>query len=100
MRPPKMPTDKLDPKLFGPDEWPESKKDDWQGNNVAFTCRPCGRVFIVSGRIHGGRRRCECGYSEGFIKGGRKSEGSAWIVWDDRGPMSKGRSSRAAQSRR
>jgi hypothetical protein len=37
-------------------------------------------VFIVSGRIHGGRRKCKCGRSEGFVEEGRKSGGSVWIV--------------------
>jgi len=68
--------EKLDPKAIG-------QKDDWQGNNAAFTCRVCGRVFIVSEHIHVGRRFCECGHSEGFVTGGRKSGGSAWIAWDE-----------------
>jgi hypothetical protein len=27
---------------------------DWEGNNAAFTCPLCQKVFIVSGRIHRG----------------------------------------------
>ena len=71
---------KLKPEAFDKDGWQVDQKDDWQGNNVAFTYRACGRVFIVSGRIHSGRRTCKCGQSEGFVKGGRKSGGSAWLV--------------------
>jgi hypothetical protein len=73
-------SEKLKPEAFDKDGWQVDQKDDWQGNNVAFTCRACGRVFIVSGRIHSGHRTCKCGQSEGFVKGGRKSGGSAWLV--------------------
>jgi predicted RNA-binding Zn-ribbon protein involved in translation (DUF1610 family) len=56
--------------------------DDWQGNNAAFTCPLCRKVFIVSGRLHKQGRQCpECGKSTGFVKGGRKSKGTARIEW-------------------
>jgi hypothetical protein len=60
-----------------------AKSEDWQGNNVAFTCPACDRVFLVSERIHGGKRRCpDCGKVTGFVTGGAKSGGSAWIESD------------------
>jgi predicted RNA-binding Zn-ribbon protein involved in translation (DUF1610 family) len=74
-----MPEILLDPNNLGHGE-------DWEGNNVAFTCPLCGKVFIVSGApmIHGGRRSCPaCGKSEGWVDGGRKSEGHAGIRWSD-----------------
>jgi hypothetical protein len=56
--------------------------EDWEGNNVAFTCPVCGKVFIVSGAIHNGVRECpSCGKSTGHVEGGRKSDGRAWIEW-------------------
>lgn len=38
----------LDPNALGHDE-------DWEGNNAAFRCPVCAKVFIVnSTRMHGG----------------------------------------------
>jgi predicted RNA-binding Zn-ribbon protein involved in translation (DUF1610 family) len=74
-----MPTKVLDPNNLGIDE-------DWEGNNAAFRCPHCGKVFIVSGtRVHGGARKCpnpNCGKSTGRcdIKG-RKSGGTASLEW-------------------
>jgi Zn finger protein HypA/HybF involved in hydrogenase expression len=65
----------LDPEDLGTDE-------DWEGNNVAFTCPKCDKVFIVSEHIHKGERECPtCGQSRGLVSGGRKSGGSAYIEW-------------------
>jgi hypothetical protein len=56
--------------------------EDWEGNNIAVTCPACGKVYIVSGRIHHGKRDCpKCGKSAGTIEGGRKSGGTATIKW-------------------
>jgi hypothetical protein len=61
-----------------------AKDEDWEGNNAAFTCSLCKKVFIVSGaqNIHGGVRKCPgCGRSTGTVNGGRKSSGTAAIIW-------------------
>lgn len=43
-----MPIKELDPHHLGMDE-------DWEGNNAAFRCPICGKVFIVnSTRMHHG----------------------------------------------
>ena len=63
--------------------------EDWEGNNAAFKCPVCQKVFIVSAtRMHmspekeKGYRKCpSCGKSFGRISGGRKSGGSASIEW-------------------
>lgn len=34
------------------------KGEDWVGNNAAFTCPECGKVFLVSGLIHRQGRPC------------------------------------------
>ena len=59
--------------------------EDWEGNNAAFTCPHCRKVFIVSGtRMHNGERKCpNCEKSIGRIsmKGGRKSGGQSSLEW-------------------
>jgi len=70
-----MQTRNLDPNSL-------SKNEDWEGNNAAFKCPHCNKVFIVSGMIHKGVRSCpECGKSIGKCKGGRKSGGTASLEW-------------------
>ncbi len=78
---PRMRTRNLNPEDLGHNE-------DWEGNNVAFTCPLCGKVFLVSHtRMHllngeKGHRKCpSCGKSIGHVMGGRKSGGSASIEW-------------------
>ena len=70
-----MPSIQLDPNNLGKDH-------DWEGNNVAFKCPQCQKVFIVSGLIHRGTRTCpNCGQSSGSVYGGRKSGGTAKLEW-------------------
>jgi transcription elongation factor Elf1 len=58
--------------------------EDWEGNNAAFSCPVCRKVFIVSATIHQGQRVCpSCGRSRGYVSGGKKSGGSALIEWSD-----------------
>ena len=69
-------------KTINPDEIPHDT--DWEGNNAAFTCPMCQKVFIVSAQIHSGSRECpNCGKSTGNIVGGKKSGGSAYIRYAD-----------------
>ena len=66
-----------------------NKDEDWEGNNAAFTCPLCQKVFIVSDtRMHmgpqkeKGYRKCPaCAKSVGRVTGGRKSGGTASIEW-------------------
>ena len=61
--------------------------EDWEGNNAAFKCPVCQKVFIVSDtRMHigpdkeKGYRKCPaCGKSVGHISGGRNPGGTASI---------------------
>lgn len=76
-----MPIKNLNPDNLNQDE-------DWLGNNVAFTCPLCRKVFIVSHfliespNVERGVRKCPgCGKSTGHIKKDRKSGGSAWIEY-------------------
>lgn len=71
-----MRTKELDPNNLGPSE-------DWEGNNIAFSCPACGDVYIVSERIHRERKCPGCGKSRGIVTGGRASGGTASIIWDD-----------------
>ena len=67
------------------------QNEDWEGNNAAFTCPHCGKVFIVSWLIHKksknppeAKRPCpKCGKSIGHVsKKGRKDGGTARIEWN------------------
>ena len=61
---------------------PTRDDEDWEGNNAAVTCPECGKVFVVSGLIHGGQRACpKCGKSTIKIHGGRKAGGTASVIW-------------------
>ncbi len=73
-----MPKKDLDPDNLGRDE-------DWEGNNAAFRCPVCEKVFIVnSTMMHHGERECpKCKKSIARITGGRKSAGQASIEWPD-----------------
>lgn len=56
------------------------QNEDWVGNNAAFTCPACGKVFIVSGMLHREGRPCpKCGKFIGFVEGGAQSGGRAWL---------------------
>jgi Zn finger protein HypA/HybF involved in hydrogenase expression len=56
--------------------------EDWEGNNAAFKCPRCGKIFIVSGHLHPNGRSCpECKQSEGHVKGARQNGGEAYIKW-------------------
>jgi transcription elongation factor Elf1 len=56
--------------------------EDWHGNNAAFTCPVCGKVFIVSGLLNRNGRKCPgCGKSTGIVTGGKDSGGTATITW-------------------
>jgi predicted RNA-binding Zn-ribbon protein involved in translation (DUF1610 family) len=64
----------------------QARDEDWEGNNAAFTCPVCGKVFIVSAmqNVHNGQRTCPnpaCGHSVGHVTGGRKNGGTAYIEW-------------------
>jgi predicted RNA-binding Zn-ribbon protein involved in translation (DUF1610 family) len=77
-----MPIKNLNPNRLKQDE-------DWEGNNAAFTCPNCQKVFIVSDtRMHvsaqkeKGYRECpSCSKSVARVTGGRKSGGTASIEW-------------------
>lgn len=60
---------------------------DWVGNNAAFTCPLCERVFIVTTMpsIHDGQRTCPaCARSTPFVTGGRLNPAAqAFITWED-----------------
>ena len=72
-----MPKEILDPENL-------RLREDWEGNNIAVMCPliDCGQVFIVSALLHKEGRKCpKCDESTGYVEGGRKSGGTAWIEW-------------------
>ena len=54
--------------------------EDWVGNNAAFTCPLCGKVFLVSGLLHqrSGRDCPSCTKSTGRVS---KDGQTASIEW-------------------
>ncbi len=57
---------------------------DWLGNNAAFTCPVCQRVFVVSAMLHRNGRLCPgCGKSTGHVRGGRNTGGEAFVEWSE-----------------
>jgi Zn finger protein HypA/HybF involved in hydrogenase expression len=57
---------------------------DWVGNNAAFTCPVCQRVFVVSAMLHRNGRLCPgCEKSMGHVTGGRNTGGEAFVEWKD-----------------
>lgn len=66
-----MPVRNLDPKKYNAGHPVAADADaDWFGNNAAFTCPVCSKVFLVSGFIQKNGRRCPgCGKSIGHVTG-------------------------------
>jgi len=55
---------------------------DWHGNNAAFTCPVCSKVFIVSSLIDKNGRKCPaCNKATAFVTVSPK-DGEARIEWD------------------
>jgi rubrerythrin len=59
--------------------------EDWVGNNVAFTCPVCTKVFIVSAYFHQDKnksRSCpSCKKSTGYVTDSVLKGGTARIEW-------------------
>ena len=54
---------------------------DWRGNNAAFTCPVCRKVFIVSQLFDKDGRKCpECKKATGYCTGA-PGRGQAFIEW-------------------
>ena len=58
------------------------KDSDFVGNNAAFTCPICTKVFIVSGFLHEGQRKCPvCKKAIGYVRGS-SNNGEAFLEYD------------------
>ena len=54
---------------------------DWFGNNAAFTCPVCGKIFIASEYISKNGRACpKCGKATAYCTG-KPGKGEAFIEW-------------------
>jgi transcription elongation factor Elf1 len=62
----------------------KARDEDRVGNNAAFTCPRCGKVFIVSGLIHReeGRWCPWCRQSRGHAPAANEDAEGAYIEWD------------------
>jgi hypothetical protein len=79
-----MPVRYLHPKRFVDPSVPADANADWYGDNAAFTCPVCSKVFIVSSFISKSRNCPACRKSTGFVSGKCETEGSeAKIEWDN-----------------
>jgi hypothetical protein len=58
-------------------------REDWTGNNAAFECPVCGKIYIVSSFIKHERRCPGCGKSRAFVTDTAGKGGKATIFWDD-----------------
>lgn len=80
-----MPVRFLDPQKYR-ESLAGDANADWHGNNAAFSCPMCSKVFVVSGFLAEGAngRGCPgCGKSIGFVSGSFREEGSqARIEWE------------------
>jgi transcription elongation factor Elf1 len=80
-----MPVRHLDPQRFEiHSDRSADANADWHGNNAAFTCPVCAKVYIVTTLNKEGTkgRDCPgCGRSKAFITGSPKAH-KAWIQWD------------------
>lgn len=81
-----MPVRYLDPSKFGDPLSVADANADWHGNNAAFTCPVCSKVFIVSHFNKEGEngRPCPgCGKSKAFVTGSPSYSGhQARIEWE------------------
>ncbi len=78
-----MPVRYLDPKRYNAGK-PVAADADWNGNNAAFTCPVCSKVFIVTS-FNDLRRlglKCPgCGKSTAYVTGSAANGGEAKIEW-------------------
>jgi hypothetical protein len=60
---------------------PNGADEDWIGNNAAFRCDACERVYVVSGHLHKSGRPCPfCKKTVAHVEKSRGDDnGRAWI---------------------
>jgi hypothetical protein len=79
-----MPVRRLDPDKYNAGKPVAADADaDWNGNNAAFTCPVCSKVFVVSAFINTVGLRCPaCGKSTAYVTGSPADKGTeARIEW-------------------
>jgi rubrerythrin len=84
-----MPSRSLDPHRFDQNAVENNlsadANADWHGNNAAFACPVCTKIFIVSNGIKPNPRHCPgCGKSKAEVTGSPRDPGKiAKIEWED-----------------
>jgi transcription elongation factor Elf1 len=78
-----MPIRYLDPERYNAGKPAAADADaDWNGNNAAFTCPVCSKVFVVSAFINTAGLHCPgCGKSTAYVTGSAIQGREAWIEW-------------------
>jgi uncharacterized protein DUF6697 len=79
-----MKTKELDSQNLGP-------KEDWLGNNAAFECPLCSKVYIASAFLKSERPCPGCGKSRARVTGSEGKGGKAIVTWDDTPAFTVGR---------
>jgi len=74
-----------DPSRYNADKPVAADADaDWNGNNAAFTCPVCSKVFLVTSFNSLGETGLQCpgcGKSTAYVTGSAAKDGKAWIEW-------------------
>ena len=76
---------RLDPKRFALHPAAADADADWWGNNAAFTCPVCSKVFLATAFNDSnsiGHPCPACGKSRAHVTGSPNKDGEAWIEWD------------------
>lgn len=79
-----MPVRFLDSRKFNVASVNANANADWHGNNAAFTCPVCSKVFIVTSFNNEGvvGRHCPgCGKSTAYVNGPPGGRNEAKIQW-------------------
>jgi hypothetical protein len=79
-----MPIRRLDAEKFKVAPVAADSNADWWGNNAAFTCPVCSKVFLATSfndPNNIGQPCPACGKSRAHVTGSPLQGGEAWIEW-------------------
>ena len=80
-----MPVRRLDPNRYMVRPVAADADADWSGNNAAFTCPVCSKVFLATSfnwPLGQGHPCPGCGKSKAYVTGSAAKGGEARIEWN------------------